>query len=193
MRSRAWSHSSVFAVPRQLPPPSPLVLSPTFRHDGVFIREPRSKWRVSYLDIMGFLEVNMRLSWAAAAAAVALWSTSSGIVSANPIDEDSNVAVGVGIICNTPEQMQRLVGLRSEGEEMNHAVSAVNDEAKDPRACGIAAVAFMSDKIVDMKNVQGKMVQIVRINVVAAFDGQQWARVPLMTQYALIEPDGYSI
>ena len=135
----------------------------------------------------------MRLSWAAAAAAVALWSTSSGIVSANPIDEDSNVAVGVGIICNTPEQMQRLVGLRSEGEEMNHAVSAVNDEAKDPRACGIAAVAFMSDKIVDMKNVQGKMVQIVRINVVAAFDGQQWARVPLMTQYALIEPDGYSI
>ena len=54
----------------------------------------------------------------------------------------------------------------------------MNDEAKDPRACGVAAVAFMSDKMVDMKNVQGKLVQIVRISVVATFDGRQWARIP---------------
>jgi len=107
--------------------------------------------------------------------------------------EEGNIAIGVGIICNTPEQMQRLVGLRNNGKEMNRAVIAVNDEAKDPRACGVAAVAFMSDKMVDMKNVQGKLVQIVRISVVATFDGRQWARVPVMTQYAMIEPDGYSI
>ena len=109
-----------------------------------------------------------------------------------PADEDG-VAIGVGIICNTPEQMQRLIGMRNDGTEMDAAVLAVNNESKDPRACGIAAVAFMSDKIVDMKNVQGKLVRIVRISVVAAFDGRQWSRVPVMTQYALIEPDGYSI
>ena len=56
---------------------------------------------------------------------------------------------------------------------MVRAVIAVNDEAKDPRACGVAAVAFMSDKMVDMKNVQGRLVQIVRISVVAAFDGRR--------------------
>jgi hypothetical protein len=137
----------------------------------------------------------MRLSWAATAAALALWSLTPGSVSAEttiPMD-DENVAIGVGIICNTPEQMQRLIGMRADGAEMDRAVSVVNNEAKDPRACGVAAVAFMSDKMVDMKNVQGKLVQIVRISVVAAFDGKQWARVPLMTQYALIEPEGHTI
>ncbi|MEA2984874.1 MAG: hypothetical protein QOD94_1128 [Alphaproteobacteria bacterium] len=134
----------------------------------------------------------MRLSWTAGAAALALWSATPGNVNAQ-LMEEGNIAIGVGIICNTPEQMERLVGLRNDGKEMNRAVIAVNDEAKDPRACGVAAVAFMSDKMVDMKNVQGKLVQIVRISVVATFDGRQWARVPVMTQYALIEPDGYSI
>jgi len=133
----------------------------------------------------------MRLFWAAAAA-LALWSATPGNVNAEPMD-DGNLAIGVGIICNTPEQMERLVGLRNDGKEMKGAVIAVNVEAKDPRACGVAAVAFMSDKMIDMKNVQGKLVQIVRISVVATFDGRQWARVPVMTQYALIEPEGYSI
>ena len=134
----------------------------------------------------------MRSSWAAAAVALVLWSATPGNVNAQ-LMEESNIAIGVGIICNTPEQMERLIGLRNDGEEMNRAVVAVNDEAKDPRACGVAAVAFMSDKMVDMKNVQGKLVQIVRISVVAAFDGRRWARVPTMTQYALIEPQGHSI
>src|SRR5688572_26103949 len=102
----------------------------------------------------GFVEAKMRSSWAVAAVALALWSATPGNVNAQLMEED-NVAIGVGIICNTPEQMERLIGLRNDGEEMNRAVVAVNDEAKDPRACGVAAVAFMSDKMVDMKNVQG--------------------------------------
>lgn len=133
----------------------------------------------------------MRLTWAAAAA-LALWGMTPGHVSAEPIDND-NVTVGVGIICNTPEQMQRLVGLRMGGVEVARAVQAVNAEAKDPRACGIAAVAFTPDKMVDMKSVQGKLVQIMRISVLAAFDGQHWSRIPVMTQYALIEPETYAI
>ena len=60
-------------------------------------------------------------------------------------------------------------------------------------ACGVAAVAFMSDKMVDLKNVNGKMVQIVRITGLAAFDGRNWSRIPVMTQYALIEPEGHTI
>ena len=135
----------------------------------------------------------MGLSRAAAGvAALALWTMTPGIVSASEI-EDDNLAVGIGIICNTPEQMQRLVGMRIDGAEVPRAVSVVNNEAQDPRACGIAAVAFLSDKMVDIKNVQGKMVQIVRINVVATFDGKQWAQVPMMTQYALMEPSGHTI
>jgi hypothetical protein len=140
-----------------------------------------------------FLEVGMRLAWAAAATvAITLSSATSGAVKANPMEED-NLAVGVGIICNTSEQMKRLVGLRMDGAEVPRAVSTVNDEVRDSHACGVAAVAFMSDKMVDIKNVEGKMVQIVRINVMATFDGEHWASVPAMTQYALIESEGYPI
>jgi len=136
----------------------------------------------------------MRLLWAAAAAAAfALSGMTPTNAGPGPMGEDDNVAIGVGIICNTSEQMERLVGLRIGGAEVTNAVTLVNDEAKDPKACGVAAVAFMSDKMIDMKNVQGKMVQIVRISVIAAFDGRKWARIPVMTQYALIEPAGYTI
>src|SRR5688500_18083421 len=138
------------------------------------------------------LEAEMRLSLAAGAAALALSSATPSGVNAQ-LMEESDIAIGVGIICNTPEQMERLIGLRNDGKALHRAVVAVNDEAKDSRACGVAAVAFMSDKMIDMKNVQGKLVQIVQISVVATFDGRQWARVPIMTQYALIEPKGYTI
>ena len=137
----------------------------------------------------------MRLTWAAAAAALALWSTLPGNARAEAVNpgEDDNVVIGIGIICNTSDQMRQLVSQRIGGAEIDHAIRVVNNGAKDPRACGVAAVAYLSDKMVDMKNVNGKLVQIVRINVLAAFDGKKWARVPAMTQYALIEPEGYAI
>lgn len=137
----------------------------------------------------------MRLTWAAAAAALALWSTLPGNVRAEAVNpnEDDNVVIGIGIICNTSDQMRQLVSQRIGGAEIDHAIRVVNNGAKDPRACGIAAVAFLSDKMVDMKSVNGKLVQIVRINVLAAFDGKKWSRINGMTQYALIEPEGYAI
>jgi hypothetical protein len=135
----------------------------------------------------------MRYAWAAiTVATLVLWGATLTTVSAAP-NEDSNVSIGIGVVCNTSEQMHRLVGLRMDGAEIPRAVKVVNSEAKDPRACGVAAVAFMSDKMIDIQAVRGKMVQIVRISVVAAYDGQHWARVPAMTQYALIEPEGYAI
>jgi hypothetical protein len=134
----------------------------------------------------------MRFSLVAAVAAVIFSGAMPTNVNATPLDQ-GGVTVGVGIICNTSDQMKRLIGLRDEGQEITGAVTVVNDEAKDPRACGIAAVAYSSQEMMDVQNVRGKLVQIVRIHVLAAFDGQRWARVPAMTQYALIEPEGFVI
>lgn len=138
----------------------------------------------------------MRFSWPAAAVMLLF----SGLAQAdqqsgNPAEKpgENELAVGVGLICNTSEQVQRYVSLRSDGAETAGALEAVNQEAQDPRACGVAAIAFMADKTVDTKNMHGKLVSIVRINVVAAFDGQRWALVPTMTQYAVMEVEGYEI
>lgn len=136
----------------------------------------------------------MRLSWAAAV--LLFCSVAQAEEQTNnrttPPGSDQ-VVIGIGIICNTSAQAEQFVGLRADGAETARAMSVVNQEAKDPRACGVATVAFMSDKTVTIKTIQGKLVSIVRINVVAAFDGHRWSPVPTMTQYALIEREGYEI
>jgi hypothetical protein len=101
--------------------------------------------------------------------------------------------VGIGVICNTSEQAEQLVSLRAAGQELMPAVSSVNAKAQQPRACGVAAVAFVPDKTLDTKTVAGKVMKIVRIQVVAGYDGKSWHRVDSMVQYAIVESEGIAI
>jgi uncharacterized protein YggE len=94
--------------------------------------------------------------------------------------------IGVGMICNTPDQAKQFVELQSKGTKPEQAVDAVNARAKDARACGFAAVAFVPDQTVDTKPVRNKLLKVMRIQVVAGFDGSDW-RPASMTQYAVIE------
>lgn len=135
----------------------------------------------------------MRISWAAAVLLVCSVAQADEQTNRMTPPGSDQVMVGIGIICNTSAQAEQFVGLRADGAETARAMSVVNQEAKDPRACGVATVAFMSDKTVTIKTIQGKLVSIVRINVVAAFDGRRWSPVPTLTQYALIEREGYEI
>ncbi len=106
---------------------------------------------------------------------------------------DGQVAAGMGIICNTSAQAERYIRLRADGARLEPAVHEVNAEVKDPRACGLAAVAFTRGATVSTKTIEGKAMSIVRINIVAGFDGQDWRRVPVMIQYAVMEAEGESI
>jgi hypothetical protein len=103
------------------------------------------------------------------------------------------VEVGAGVICNTSEQVRRYVDLRADGTDPDRAVHAVNDEVHDPRACGAAVIAFTPDKKMEIKSAQGKLMSIVRITVVAAFNSGNWSAVPGMVQYTIMETDGYEI
>jgi hypothetical protein len=115
-------------------------------------------------------------------------------VSAPSHDGIGEPAVGVGIICNTPEQAERFVGLRAGGSAVTVALDAVNTEAKDMRACGVAAVAFLRDQTLATRPMGNRLVQIVRINVVAGFNGTGWQRASNVTvQYAVIDAEGQSI
>ena len=57
----------------------------------------------------------------------------------------------------------------------------------------LAAVAFVRDQTVDTETMNNKLVHVVRINVVAGYDGRGWQPVTNMTQYAVIEDSGESI
>ena len=135
----------------------------------------------------------MRFSTTSLAAATAL-ALMCGAAQAGEFKVDAKTtAIGVGMICNTSDQAEQFVALRAGGAKASDALARVNRRAHDPRACGLAAIAFVLEKTLDAKAVENKLMQIVRINVVAGFDGSGWKDVPAMTQYAVMEGEGEAI
>ncbi|HEY6753924.1 MAG TPA: hypothetical protein VI077_04315 [Pseudolabrys sp.] len=130
----------------------------------------------------------MRILWVAAAAMLVC-----GIARADELPANGDAAVGIGIICNTPQQAEHFVKLRSSGIKPEQAMQAVNVGARDARACGVAAVAYVRDATIDTMKLKDRLVQIVRINVVAGFNGSAWQRVTNMVQYAVLEGGGESV
>ena len=50
--------------------------------------------------------------------------------------------VSTGIICETPQQVERFISL-FDGADSARAIKAVNAEAHDPAACSVASLAFV--------------------------------------------------
>jgi hypothetical protein len=133
----------------------------------------------------------MRTFWAVTAAAILVCGAARAEGPQSPVSGDA--AVGVGVICNTQEEAKQFVDLRSHGAAPDQAVKTVNKNAMDERACGVAAVAYIHDGTVDTSKLDNNLVQIVRITVVAGFNGSAWQRVSGMVQYAVLEGSGESI
>jgi hypothetical protein len=137
----------------------------------------------------------MRGLWAGAAALLLIGSAAQADEANIPALQDGagNMGLGIGVICNTAEQAEAYVSQRGKGSGLKLAVSAVNRDTGDPKACGLAAIAFKRGETVDAKTVNGALLSIVRINVLAGYNGRQWARVRETVQYAIMEAQGISI
>jgi hypothetical protein len=133
----------------------------------------------------------MRTLWAAAAAAVVI--SGAARAAEGPTPENGDAAVGIGIICNTPKQAEQFVGLGSKGVAREKALLAINASARDGRACGVAAIAYIRNQTVETVKLKDQLVQIVRISIVAGFNGSGWQRVSDMVQYAVLEGGGESV
>src|SRR5262245_37609054 len=60
----------------------------------------------------------------------------------NPqVPELQGLQVGVGVICNSHQQIERYLSAKKE-TSIQEAIKVVNREVKDNRACGMAMVAF---------------------------------------------------
>jgi hypothetical protein len=134
----------------------------------------------------------MRIFWAAAAAAILVCGIARAEGGGQP-PESGDPAVGIGIICNTPEEAKQVVDLRSRGAGPEQAIHAVNAKATDERACGVAAIAYMRGETIDTMTLDNNLVQIVRVNIVAGFNGSVWQRVSNTVQYAVLEGGGQSV
>jgi hypothetical protein len=117
----------------------------------------------------------------------------AGDVIGLPSTAPDEALVGIGVICNTNDQAEQYISLRQTGQELTPAVATVNEQAQEPRACGVAAIAFVPDETLDTKTMGGKLVKIVRVNVVAGYNGSGWQPVAHTVQYAIVEAKGEEI
>ena len=76
----------------------------------------------------------------------------------------ADVETSVSPVCDTQSQVERLARLIAYNA--NSAVHAVNTEAQDPRACGIANVAYLRGARVGTVRTQEATFEIVEVLVV---------------------------
>jgi len=106
---------------------------------------------------------------------------------------DDGAKVGVGMICDSQAQAARFLELRATGKSADQAMAAVNQESKNPKACGLAAIAFTQDGTVDSKSVDNQLVQVVRIRILAGYTGATWQPMKDFVQYAILEAEGIEV
>jgi hypothetical protein len=117
-------------------------------------------------------------------------------LNAAPLGSAANpgpIKVGQALICDTSEQAHRFVALRNGGSEAMQALQAINREAANPRACGTAVVAFRSGEAIGSGRVDGQLVNVVKITVLAFNNGMRWSMVPETVQYAVLVPEGIEV
>ena len=127
------------------------------------------------------------------AAAMALLIGGAARADQIPGGAGDSTVVGIGVICNTSEQAQQFVALRQAGKDITPAVALVNQSSHEAKACGVAAIAFVPDETVETRPLGGKLVRIMRVNVVAGYNGTGWQQIAHTVQYAIVETDGLQI
>ena len=105
----------------------------------------------------------------------------------------AQIKVGQAVICDTSEQAQRFVALRNGGSEAVQAFQVINREAANPSACGTAIVAFRAGEAIGAGRVEGQLVHVVKVTVLAFNNGATWSMVPETVQYAVLVPDGIEV
>jgi hypothetical protein len=109
-------------------------------------------------------------------------------VGANALEQtrpaEQSVEVGVGLICNSEQQVERYLSLQDQPPEK--AIQLVNTEASDPNACSMAAIAFTRGKQGSSVPAPGGQMMITEINIVAAQTPFGWQPVNGLVQYTAI-------
>jgi hypothetical protein len=104
--------------------------------------------------------------------------------------QDQKMEVGRGVICGTPDQVKRFIGLRSDGREQDSALLMVNAESTEAGACNLGLVMFDSPEPIGEMVLNGKPITIVKIKVHAIGNGYGWKEVPEIVRFTAVPQKG---
>jgi hypothetical protein len=97
---------------------------------------------------------------------------------------------GQGIVCDTPERVERFVGLREDGSDVIDALQTINSESHGSMACDVALVAFTDSKPIAERVIQRKLASVVQIMVHAVGNGTTWRTIPAHARYTVEVEEG---
>ena len=97
---------------------------------------------------------------------------------------------GQGIVCDTPEQVVRFVGLREDGRDVIDALQTINNDSRGSMACDVALVAYTDSKPIAERVIQGKLASVVQIMVHAVGTGATWRTIPAHARYTVEVEEG---
>jgi hypothetical protein len=106
------------------------------------------------------------------------------------IDTD-DIHVGTGLVCDTQQQVKRFVSVYDG--DIESAVSAVNAEERDPTACVMAAMAYVTGDPIDTAIHNYKTFQIVPVLVVGIVTKQGLQAITPAQFFSAVEVKGQDI
>lgn len=105
---------------------------------------------------------------------------------ATAVERDRSTEVGIGVVCDSAQQIERYLALQTGGRSPHSAIDTVNTEAHTPHACMMAMIAFVRVNEVNAISAPGGRMRVLQITIVAAQTPQGWQPVPQLTQYTAI-------
>jgi hypothetical protein len=105
----------------------------------------------------------------------------------NAQDREVKLQLGVGVICNSAEQIDRYLALlKGDDSSSSDAVQIVNDEAENPIACGVAAIAFVPDKLIRTLTTSDNVIKVMRIKVLGIPTENGWREIEELIQFTAV-------
>jgi hypothetical protein len=101
----------------------------------------------------------------------------------NAQEREVQVQLGIGIICDSAEQVERYLSLYTGNGSAPQSLHIVNAESKNPVACGVAAIAFVPDETVRTLTLSNHAVRVMRIRVIGTETENGWRQINELIQF----------
>jgi len=90
------------------------------------------------------------------------------------------------ILCDTPEQIERVFTLQADGMTFEEAIDSTNLQVEKPNACSKATVEASLLEVVRDITLKGNPHIIVKVAVTAVSDGKKMLPVPFLEQFGVM-------
>ena len=106
---------------------------------------------------------------------------------ANAQTDGTALKAGIGVICNSAEQIERFLTLINKDDGSTaEAIQTINIEVEDPTACGIAPVAFFPEKLIRTLTMSNQAIKVMRIRIVGTLTERGWVQIDEVVQFSAV-------